>query len=334
MLLIPLPRGQTMGDRPKLLFSFNKSGRTRRLASLVTALVTGAATLFTLANLLQWNLSSVGAETGAPTGVMLAMALFGTPGGRRASRRARASNAPLPDDERGRLEREEFARMERLAAAEEVAGEVAHAINNPLAVLLGRLQMRIERTLPGDDEDEILLHLARRIDKTVAGMLELSNRAELHPVFTPLAALLEEALRPVSQRAADANVKFETYVDPTTETIYADFALLAKALTAVFDNAIDAMPAGGIVRTEIEEIPDAGALLIRIQDPGCGMDSEILEMALEPFFTTQIGHTGLGLTLANRITTGHGGRLKIQTAEHTGTLVTFELPARHRPATA
>ena len=61
------------------------------------------------------------------------------------------------------------------------------------------------------------------------------------------------------------------------------------------------------------------------------MSLEISELALDPFFTTKPGHSGLGLTLASRVVTGHGGRLRLQSAEHAGTIVMLELPSR-RPA--
>ncbi len=225
-------------------------------------------------------------------------------------------------------------RVERLAAAEEFAGEVAHAINNPLAALMGRLQMRIERLSPPDAEDEALLKLARRIDRTVAGMLELSNRSALHPTETRLVSILEEALKSVRVAAKEAGVKFESYADPRAETVFADPVLLTRALQVLLANAVDALPNGGTVRIEAEEVRQAGALLLRVQDPGSGMNPEIAELATEPFFTTKPGHTGLGMTLAQRIATAHGGRLRVKSAEHMGTVVTLELPTRRSAASA
>ncbi len=220
----------------------------------------------------------------------------------------------------------DLSRIERLVAAEEMAAEVAHAINNPLAVLMGRLQMRLERAEPPDPEDEILLRLARRIDRTVAGMLELSNRTALHPTPTPLATLLCEALRPSLQQAADSGVKLETFVDRSASQVCADPVLLAQAISAIVANAIEALPQGGTVRIEGEELAGAGALLIRVHDAGVGMNAEIAELAPDPFFSTKPGQTGLGLTLAHRIVSAHGGRLRVKSAEQAGTVVTFELP--------
>ena len=93
----------------------------------------------------------------------------------------------------------ELIEMERLATQTELASDVADAINNPLAALMGRLQMRIEGSQSPDAEDQRLYALGRRIASVVQGMFELS-RGTLQAREVPVAEIVEQALTPPPKR--------------------------------------------------------------------------------------------------------------------------------------
>jgi signal transduction histidine kinase len=73
-------------------------------------------------------------------------------------------------------------------------------------------------------------------------------------------------------------------------------------------------------------LPSGPAVSIQIKDHGHGMEPEVRERALDPFFTTRPSGTGLGLPIVQRIVEAHGGQLLIESEEGAGTSVTLFLP--------
>ena len=108
-----------------------------------------------------------------------------------------------------------------------------------------------------------------------------------------------------------------------------DEDLIEGALDNVIQNALKAMPDGGVltVRTEVS----AGlheALIVTVQDTGCGMDARQLQRAFDDFYTTRQDGSGLGLAFVRRVVEAHGGEVKLSSTLGEGTTVTIELPYR------
>ena len=103
-------------------------------------------------------------------------------------------------------------------------------------------------------------------------------------------------------------------------------SVLIEAVTAVFMNAIEALPDGGTitVKTWVSDRHVHCAVI----DHGVGMSPGTRRRALEPFFTTKAGeHKGLGLNVAYGLLHRHGGDLDLGRAEDSATVVTVRLPA-------
>jgi signal transduction histidine kinase len=215
--------------------------------------------------------------------------------------------------------------MERLAAAEEFASDVADAINNPLAALLGRLQMQLEGK-PVDPEDERLYALATRIAAVVEGMSDLGKRRALSPREVPVPEIVEDAMRHVQVLAEERGVKLSTSLEPGMPPMFGDPPLLTRALSALLENAVEASAGGGQVELRVAKVAGAGAVRFRVLDEGPGIAPELRERVFDPFFSTRSGSLGLGLALARRIAAGHGGRIRIREGPGRGLVVTLDLP--------
>lgn len=220
---------------------------------------------------------------------------------------------------------ERLIEVERLAAAEEFASDVADAINNPLAALLGRLQMRLEGK-PVDPEDERLYALATRIAAVVQGMSDLGKRRALSPREVPVPEIVKDAMRPVRALAEECGVKLTASLEPGMPPMFGDPLLLARALSALLENAVEASAEGGQVELRVAKVAGAGAVRFRVLDEGPGIAPELRERVFDPFFSTRSGSLGLGLALARRIATGHGGRIRIREGPGSGLVVTLDLP--------
>ena len=141
----------------------------------------------------------------------------------------------------------------------------------------------------------------------------------------PVAALLESVVAPYRAGLA-AHTRIVIDVAAGTPDARADATLLARAITNLVENALQAMPAGGVVR--LSAAPEDGdQVLIMCEDNGVGMSATAVSQAFEPHFSTKTGGSGLGLANARRNVISCGGTITIESAQGRGTIVRVSLPA-------
>src|SRR4029077_12103727 len=103
-----------------------------------------------------------------------------------------------------------------------------------------------------------------------------------------------------------------------------DASALEQMFINLLINAGQSLPAGGHAR--VTTSADNGHVVVSIADTGCGMDAHQLQHAVEPFYTTRSGGTGLGLLIAKQIATARGGAITIESQVGRGTRVRVLLP--------
>jgi signal transduction histidine kinase len=230
----------------------------------------------------------------------------------------------------------ELARTNQLKAWNEMARQVAHEIKNPLTPVqlaaehLVRVHEDHRRPL-GDVFDQCVrtilgqVRLLRQIASEFANFAgEPTQRPETFSVDDLLRAVIEPYRLGVAERVA-FTIEGAADLPPA----YADRTLVARAVTNLVENAIQAMPDGGALRVTARA---AGAfLVIEIVDTGVGMDRAALEHAFEPSFSTKTAGSGLGLANAKRNIELQGGTVSIASGPGRGTTVTLTLPVAPRP---
>jgi signal transduction histidine kinase len=115
--------------------------------------------------------------------------------------------------------------------------------------------------------------------------------------------------------------------------ISADSTQLKQIFWNLARNAVQAMPAGGVFRAELQQAPQNRAKII-FSDTGCGMTSKQVEQLFEPFSNSTNGGTGLGLSIVYQIIRDHNGTINVRSRENEGTTITVELPCEARAQTA
>jgi len=215
---------------------------------------------------------------------------------------------------------------ERMRAAQQLAGNVAHAINNPLGALTGTVEMMIEFAEDPDPKLHRVLALARRIHSVVGRTLQLSREGTLKFALEDPGTILCEVHDEILERAKKRKVELDLHVAPDTPQAFADRTLLRAAVVAVAENAIDASPEGGKVRLEVGRGRGFALVEFSIHDSGPGVPVGIRERVFEPFFSTKAAGTGLGLAIAQGIILGHEGRIQFSDAPGGGALATIEIP--------
>ncbi|MBI4702748.1 MAG: GAF domain-containing protein [Deltaproteobacteria bacterium] len=226
------------------------------------------------------------------------------------------------------LDHERIARSrERMARVGELSAGVAHTVRNPLHGVLNCVDIIEAQAKRGEPVSGEILSLMRdglgRIEKVTRRLLALTRGGAPERRPTPVGTLLDDVLDLMSVQASKRGIVLRREAGFTGEArLSAD--RVVEGLSAVVSNAIDASQAGDtiVVRSRLEAGPEP-ALVLEIEDHGCGIPPEHLPRVLDPFFTTKpIGEgSGLGLAIARRVMDEHDGEIEIASQPGQGTLV-------------
>jgi PAS domain S-box-containing protein len=232
---------------------------------------------------------------------------------------------------------------QRLEAVGKLTGGVAHDFNNILQVIGGSLQL-LGTSLMGQPAPQRHLQMALtavdRGAKLSSQLLAFARRQPLQPyVLNPgrVVRNMEDLVR----RAVGEHVEVETVVSASLWNATLDPHQLENVVLNLAINARDAMPGGGKLTVELSntmlddtyvsaahEVPPGQYVLLAISDTGTGMPADVLERAIEPFFTTKVEGqgTGLGLSMAFGFVKQSGGHFRIYSEMGHGTTIKAYFP--------
>jgi len=224
--------------------------------------------------------------------------------------------------------RNDLVRSEKLATVGHLAAGMAHEIGNPLAAVIGYLNVLQDDLDDAGNRDLVSRSLVetQRIDRLVR---ELLDYAAPGPVaterFEPAEVLRETVAMMRHQGAFDL-----LRIDDAGLTDCGPVCMSRDRLLQVFVNLLlnarDAMPAGGSLCLGAERV--GGGVALEITDSGAGMPAASLMQIFEPFYTTKDPGKGrgLGLAVCQRIIDDAGGRISASSQPGTGTTFTVWLP--------
>jgi PAS domain S-box-containing protein len=229
--------------------------------------------------------------------------------------------------------RKKIIELEKSQIVGRMAEGFAHHMGTPLASMLLRVQM-LKEDISVIPECKTFLEKLDSIERQILYGQKVIQRL-LKFVGNPIsekspedaASILTESvdlIRPLLKKKI-INVLVET---EDNLTILTDTNLLHLVFTDTIMNAVDAMPGGGSLTLTASGDKVPGFAIITINDTGEGIPKEIIPYVFEPFFTTKPAGmgTGLGLSVAKRIISDHGGEISIKSKEGEGTTVTIKLP--------
>jgi signal transduction histidine kinase len=220
---------------------------------------------------------------------------------------------------------------ERLAAVGELAAGVAHEIRNPLAAIVNATALLgKDETLTPDERASTLDAVkreTRRLDRILSDFLAFARPREpkrREGDVTEVVDLVVALLKNDPDRAADVDVQVRA--EPALPAFAFDADQLTQVLWNIALNGVEAMNGRGRLSFDVAGRNDH--VLIAVSDTGRGMAPEERRRAFEPFYSKKRGGTGLGLTLAQRIVTAHGGRIEIESGPGTGSRFVVALPVQ------
>jgi signal transduction histidine kinase len=229
----------------------------------------------------------------------------------------------------------ELRKQDRLATAGSLAAGVAHEIRNPLSAIELNLRLLRDEVMGtrGTSEDiegyfEILFAETRRLSRITSSFLELSRPLPIVQSAVPFHRPLLQVIRLLEREAQEKNISFVLDLVTRNPYVLGDATKLEQVCLNILINAMQAMPSGGIIRiaSAIVGSLDGEFVHVSFADQGVGISPQHLPRLFDPYFTTRAGGTGLGLAIADRIVSSHRGKILVESAPGSGTIMTVCLP--------
>jgi C4-dicarboxylate-specific signal transduction histidine kinase len=209
-------------------------------------------------------------------------------------------------------QRSAVVQAEKLGALGRMAGEIAHEINNPLAIIHGNAMLL--RTLEASPQVKefagIIEVTAQRISNVVRGMRALARDSRQDPFQpTPLSTVLQDTMLFCKERSR--SVELTVSQPPEDLILRCRSSEISQVLVNLLNNSFDAVEGSPSPWVKLEIAPRSGHVELSVLDSGRGIPRELRARIQEPFFTTKEAGKGLGLglSIARTIVESHGGVL-------------------------
>jgi two-component system, NtrC family, nitrogen regulation sensor histidine kinase NtrY len=237
-------------------------------------------------------------------------------------------------------QREHLIQAERVAAWRELARRLAHELKNPLFPLQTTVENLQRAKSKSPEQFEEVFR-----ESTGILLAEIENLEKIIGRFSDFAKMPQPELAPVNlNEIVRGAVKLfeaqfsavgrppitpEFHLAEDLPPIQADAALLRRAIENLILNAMDAMPAGGVLM--LRTTRDKGEVHLEVSDTGTGLTPEECDRLFTPYYTTKQHGTGLGLAVVQSVISDHGGRISVESEMGIGTSFHIFLPVKPGP---
>ena len=228
-----------------------------------------------------------------------------------------------------------LAHESRLNMMGEMAGEIAHELNQPLTAISNYPDacMRLQKAgkLQAYDITEVLGEIrgqVQRANQIIRHIRDFTQKRELQLQHIDINNLVAGVLELVAGELNWNDVSVTTQLTDLRPIVVVDGVLLKQVILNLINNAIEAMVTANcqVRRINIATAITAGTVSVEIADNGPGISDELTEIIFKPFFTTKADGMGLGLSMCQSIIESHGGHLLVSNNAEGGATFCVRLP--------
>ncbi|MBM2838687.1 MAG: sensor hybrid histidine kinase [Deltaproteobacteria bacterium] len=229
---------------------------------------------------------------------------------------------------------QQLVESQKLASLGKVVEGVAHEVRNPLLSIGGfarRINKQTEEGAPTKKYLNAIIKDVERLEKMVndiEGYVSFLKLNKLSYDALDITALFKNLLEEFKERMASAKVTASLNLSPSLPTIYANEVYIIEMFSCIIENAIEAMPDGGKIYITIKV--ENNYLVTEVADTGIGIPKGKEDEIFNPFFTSKMSGTGLGLTKCHMIVSDHKGYIRLNSTPGEGTVFTIGLPVERR----
>lgn len=225
---------------------------------------------------------------------------------------------------------QQLLQAEKLSSLGELSAGIVHEVRNPLASIRGAIEI-LEDELKGDSPRREFADLAKteidRLDRLVGEFLRFARPVEPSKASSDPNSIVESVVALIENQAASQSVSVVRELQKNSPPILVDAEQIKQVILNLAINALQALEQtnGDKKIITFRTFEDAGYSVIEVADSGAGLDAQNLSKIFDPFFTTKDKGVGLGLSIAHKITTQHGGKLTT-TSDENITTFTLSIP--------
>jgi two-component system sensor histidine kinase HydH len=200
-------------------------------------------------------------------------------------------------------------RADRLSAVGELSASLAHEIRNPLASIEGAAEIVDENSAPDEIREfrGIILKECRRLNRLLTSLLDFARPRAPELREVDIGRVFDSVIELATHAAGKSGVRITKEIAPKLPPLLCDSEQLRQVMLNLILNAAQAMPSGGTIALAAR--PHESGIEILVRDEGGGIPEEDLDKIFNPFFTTRMDGTGLGLSVVHQIVTQHGGNV-------------------------
>lgn len=218
-------------------------------------------------------------------------------------------------------------RSHQLSKVGQIAAGVAHEIKNPLASIKGAAEIISDEKTSSEEKkefQEIMIKEIRRLDGTVADFLAYARPREIKLARLNFSESVNHCVRQLVPQAEKNSITLKPLIDHDL-FIEADRSRIHEMILNIILNAIEASSEDNVIEISLTS-PATDEVVLTVTDEGAGIEKEALDKIFEPFYTTKMDGTGLGLAMAKDIIEVHNGEVSINSKLGAGTTVRVMLP--------
>ncbi|MGM0508295.1 MAG: ATP-binding protein [Fusobacteriota bacterium] len=212
-----------------------------------------------------------------------------------------------------------LANLDKIATAGRLASSIAHEIKNPLsgiALIIDTYLQNFNQIEFEKQDFEVISIEIKRINKIIERLMDFSKEEEINFITFDINSLLSEILTLLKRKAYEHENNIDLRGNSKKIYIKGDKNLLKQVFINIILNSIEATEEGSII---IDIIDSKDHIEIKISDTGKGMEPETIKKSMEPFYTTKVKGSGIGLAVVQKILNIHDFKYDIDSSVKKGT---------------